>query len=390
MGALNKLTAVQIRAAKPGMKLEDGGGLRFVAKAGGGNWVFRFSLNGRRREMGLGNLRLAEARKERMRWAAEVAAGRDPIIERQRLADIQRDDGEMTFEQALARFFAGYCDRLKSEQAAKNWGSCLRVHVLPKIGRVRIVDLHQRHIHDAIEPIWRTKHVTAGKALQRTRMVIEWARLAGYPVDPFICDAAQHMLGHVHYVKTPIVATSWRDVPAVYRKLDHLIPTHLALRLIMLTAVRGGSARGARFDEIEGDVWTVPAERMKGQRGKTSDFRVPLSLPALELVEICRGQANGSPYLFPSPVTGKPITDVSIEKALNKINEHGRPHGFRSSLRSWVQDTNAASYEVTETALAHVIGNKVERSYARSDLLDQRRILMQNWADHVTSGKEDE
>lgn len=122
---------------------------------------------------------------------------------------------------------------------------------------------------------------------------------------------------------------------------------------------------------------------MKGQRGKVADFRIPLSSAALDVVEQCRNLRR-SDFLFPSPRVNKGVSDVAMAKVLNHLGEEGRTHGFRSSFRMWIQDTEAASYEVAETSLAHLIGNKVERAYARSDLLDKRRVLMQKWADFVT------
>ena len=124
---------------------------------------------------------------------------------------------------------------------------------------------------------------------------------------------------------------------------------------------------------------------MKGREGKAEAFRVPLSVQAQELVSSWMGETDED-YLF-SARKGKPLSDRSVEKALDDIEEDGRPHGLRTAFRSWVQDTEAASYDVAETALGHIIGNKVERSYARSDLLDQRRILMQKWADFVTGAE---
>ncbi|MDX2483439.1 MAG: integrase [Pseudodonghicola sp.] len=262
------------------------------------------------------------------------------------------------------------------------WFSPIQVHVIPKIGKKRLSTIHQRDIHTAIAPIWQTKHETADKALYRTRMVFHDARLMRFPVDPFVCDAARHMLGHVEVVETPISSTPWREIPDLFARLDKPYPSYLALRLIILTETHGTPARGAQFSEIEGDVWTVPAERMKGQLGKVRDFRVPLSTAALDVQATCREYAIND-LLFPSPRIGF-ITQEVLTKTLKQLGEEGRPHGFRSSFRSWVQDTEAASWELAETALSPSIGNKVERSYARSDLLDQRRILMQKWADFVT------
>jgi integrase len=150
---------------------------------------------------------------------------------------------------------------------------------------------------------------------------------------------------------------------------------------MILTAVRMDAARGARPAEFDGDVWTIPADRIKGREGRVSDFRVPLSDEAQRVVE--RMTEFGQPYLFQSPFTPRPVTDAAVEKALREMGEAGRPHGLRTSFRTWCQD-HGISYDVAEAALGHVVGGRVERAYARSDLLDRRRPVMNAWAAHVT------
>ncbi|WP_171178687.1 site-specific integrase [Ruegeria sp. HKCCD8929] len=389
-GGINKLTAVAIKNAPDG-KLEDGGGLRLTKKGAGGKWIYRYSFAKRRREMGLGSypeVSLAEARKQRGYWQHILQGGKDPISERERvradeLTQLAKDDP--LFEDMAVAVFEAIRGGLRGDGTRGRWLSPVKVHVIPKIGRKRLSEIHQTDIRDAIAPIWKTKHETADKALYRTRKIFHQAKLMGYEVDPFTVDAARHMLGHYDQVVTPIVATPWQDIPDLYARLHKPTPVHRSLRWAILTAARGDGVRGARFDEFDGDVWTIPADRMKGQRGKVSDFRVPLSDEALRLLEECKADAV-SDHLFPSPRKGCITVQAQI-KILGKLGEKGRPHGFRTSFRSWVQDTDAASYDVAETALAHVIGNKVERSYARSDLLDKRHILMQKWAEFVTGSE---
>lgn len=154
-----------------------------------------------------------------------------------------------------------------------------------------------------------------------------------------------------------------------------------SLRWIILTAVRSDAARGAQLPEIEDGIWTVPAERIKGIRGKIEDFRVPLTG---ELQTIACEQAEfHSGLMFTGP-RGSAVTSRGLEKHLDRIGERGRPHGFRTSFRTWVQDTDACSFEVAETILGHAINTKVQRAYARSDLLDRRRMVMEAWARFVT------
>lgn len=382
------LTTVSIKNAADG-RHGDGGGLELHKSGNSGKWIWRYSFAGKRREMGLGgwpSVGLAAARKERDRWARVLARGSDPITERKAekaaaLAEIERRDPTL---EALARdVLAARADTLKGGGKAGRWISPLERHVFPRIGRKPVSEIHQSHIKEALAPIWRTKHPTAEKAVHRLRIVFRQGQLMGYNCDPFTVDAAIHMLGHVAHQPEHIPATPWQEVPALFEWLDGRGVSAACLQLMLLTAVRGMAARGARFDEIDGDIWTVPAERMKGRVGRVTDFRVPLTATALDLIEQ-RRQLGGT-LLFPGP-RGKPISDTSLSKFMSENGHEGRPHGFRTSFKTWVQDTDAASYEVSEAILAHVIDGKVQRAYARSDLLERRRPVMQAWADYVTGG----
>jgi integrase len=383
---MGKLTAVAIRKAGPG-RLGDGNGLELHKAEDGGKWVWRYSFGGKRRQMGLGTwpgVSLSEARSERDRWALVLARGRDPITERKAAieaarAEIERDDP--TLETLARDVLESRKATLRNEGRSARWLSPLERHVFPKIGRKPISEVQRHDIKATLSGIWRTKHPTAEKAIQRLRIVFRQGKLMGYDCDPFTVDAAQHMLGAVIHTPEPISATPWQDIPALFARLEHRGTTASCLRFMMLTLVRASGCRGARFDEIEGDVWTVPADRMKGQVGKVRDFRVPLSEAALEIVETRR--ALGGEYLFAGP-RGRPVSDSAVSNYLKHMGEDGRPHGFRTSFRTWVQDTDACPWDVSETILAHVIGGRVERSYARSDMLDRRRPVMQAWADHVT------
>lgn len=205
----------------------------------------------------------------------------------------------------------------------------------------------------------------------------------GMPCDPFTVEQAVERLGEWRHAPVHIASTPWRDVPALYARLANEGPSHLCLRLMILTAVRSDAARGLRFDEVVGDVWTVPASRMKGTEGKVGPFRVPLVPAALAVLEEA-GKAATGPLAF-AGTTGNPVSTTALEKALNALGEAGRPHGFRSSFKDWTRETGLATWEVAETALAHKVSGAVERSYARSDLLDQRREAKTLWAAHVTS-----
>lgn len=382
----NTLTVVKIKKAGDG-KLFDGGGLTLVKSGETGKWVYRYSHLGKRREMGLGSwplVSLAEARDMRDHWARVLAAGNDPITARDtETADAiaQRDRQDPTFAELVDLVFEARKATLRGGGTRGRWRSPLDLYMIPAIGRKRGSDLTARDVADALRPIWRKKFPTAKKAIERTRIVLRSAKRMTFPTDPDIVDSAQEILGAVTHVVEHTPSVSWQDIPALYEALPDTA-AGWCNRWIILTAVRVHSARGACLSEIEDDVWTVPAQRMKGAEGQVRDFRVPLSDPAMEIVE--RARSFGLEYLFPGQKPDRPITDAAVEKCLREMKAGGTPHGFRTSFRTWAQDTEAVSFDVAETALAHSIGNKVTRAYARSDLLDRRRVAMDAWARFVT------
>ncbi|MFC0340705.1 tyrosine-type recombinase/integrase [Paracoccus niistensis] len=381
----NKLTSIGIKKA-PGGVHRDGDGLQLEKAGDGGKWVYRYSHLGKRREMGLGSwptVGLADARRMRDEWKGELAAGRDPITVRkaQRAVEVAaRDRSDPTFAAALELVFDARKASLRGDGTRGKWMSQLTHHVLPSIGHIRIKDLTRHDIVEALKPIWHKMPPTAEKAYVRLHLVLKEAQLMGYDCNPLEAVAASRILGDVRYKPTPFEATPWQKIPDLYAKLGNLV-TENCLRWMILTCVRAHGCVGARFDEIDGDVWTVPAERIKAAEGKAEPFRVPLSSEALRVLE--RLRMTDSPFLF-SQDGRKPIAHNSPATRLTNLKEAGRPHGFRASFRTWVQDTEACSWEVSEMVLGHAVGNKVERAYARSDLLDRRRIVMEAWARHVT------
>jgi integrase len=162
-------------------------------------------------------------------------------------------------------------------------------------------------------------------------------------------------------------------------------PTHLALRLLILTGVRSAPLRHIHLSQIDGDVWTIPAEAMKGRKGATAAFRVPLSREALRCVELAKPFARDG-FLFPGAKAGTVMSDMTLSQHMRRRGMSERPHGFRSSLRDWLAECTDAPHEVAETVLGHVANSKVTRAYLRSDFLEQRRVLMERWADFVTGG----
>ena len=386
MRATNRLSSQFLKTAPVG-KHCDGAGLWFVKREdGGAQWVQRVTVHGRRREMGLGGfpaLTLAEARKQAERWRKLAAAGRDPIKEREAEERAARRE-DITLAILTADAFEARKAELKGDGTAGRWLSPLNIHVLPKLGRVPVTDLDQRDIRDTLAPIWHTKADTARKALNRLSIVMKHAAALGLDVDLQATEKAKALLGKTRHVPKNIPAMDWRDVPDFYASLEEPTLTHLALRLLILTGVRSGPLRKLRLDQIEGDVWTVPAEAMKGRKGATDDFRVPLSAEAKRVIDLARPHARNG-YLFPNTRAGV-ISDMTLSRHMERRGLEARPHGFRTSLRTWLADATDAPHEVAEGMLAHVVDGGVVRAYRRTDFLEQRSKLADRWADHVTGG----
>lgn len=372
--ALNKLTAVEVKAASPG-KYSDGGGLWLVKrKVGGGQWVLRVTVHGRRREMGLGSatdISLRDARTTAAKWRNLAAQEVDPIKQRkkdrrtaQRNLHILTDIATDAFESRKAE--------LKGDGEAGRWFSPLRLHILPRLGKVPVAEIDQTDIRDTLAPIWHSKADTARKALNRLAICLKHGAALGLDVDLQAADKAKALLGAQRHKAVNVPSVPWRDVPAFYASLSDGSLTHLALRLLILTGVRFAPLRFLRLDQIEGDVWTIPGERMKGRKDATPDFRVPLSPEALAILEQASPLAREG-NLFPGVRKGV-ISDATMSRLMERRGMIERPHGFRSSLRDWLAEATETPHEIAETCLGHVVGGTVERAYRGFKFQAQRLI----------------
>jgi integrase len=386
MRATNRLSSQFVKTAPVG-KHCDGAGLWLVKRDdGGAQWVLRVTVHGRRREMGLGGfpaLGLADARKVAERWRNVASAGRDPVKEREAEERAARRE-DISLAVMTADAFESRKAELKGDGTAGRWLSPLTLHVLPKLGRVPVTDLDQRDIRDTLAPLWHLKADTARKAMNRLSIVMKYAAALGLDVDLQATEKAKALLGKSRHVPKNIPAMAWADVPGFYASLEEPTLTHLALRLLMLTGVRSNPLRNIRLDQIEGDVWTVPAEAMKGRKGATEAFRVPLSCEAQRMIDLARPHARNG-FLFSNARQGV-ISDMTLSRMMERRGLDARPHGFRTSLRTWLAETTDAPHEVAETMLGHLVDGGVVRAYRRTDYLEQRAKLMDRWADHVTGG----
>jgi len=377
--AINRLSASGVKTASVG-KHADGGGLWLVKREdGGAQWVLRVTVHGRRREMGLGaypDRSLKEVREVADTWRAVARQGLDPIKERERQRREAARNIHMLADIALDAFESRKAE-LKGDGKAGRWFSPLELHVLPKLGRVPVADIDQKDIRDTLAPIWHTKAATAEKAMSRLTIVLRHAAALGLEVDLQATEKAKALLGRQRHTVTNVPSLPWQDVPAFYQSLGGSI-TELALRLLILTGARSGPLRNIHVEQIDGDVWTIPAEDMKGRKGATKEFRVPLSAEAQRVIAEARKFARDG-FLFPGAKRGV-ISDMTMTALMNRRGMIERPHGFRTSLRVWLAEATNAPHDVAEMCISHMVGSKTVQAYKRTDFLEQRRALMERWA----------
>lgn len=377
-----KLTNRQIKNAEAG-KYQDGRGLFLLKRdKARGFWHFRFSLDGKRPEMGLGawpEVSLAEARDAANAARELVRKGINPIAERKD-SELRRK-GIPTLSECIYDAYEARKASLRGEGKAGRWLSPLEMHVIPKIGSLPVTEIDQNVITEALRPLWRTKYPTADKAIGRINIALEYAVAQGHEVNLNAVKMARILLGDSGHKVEHHPAMPWQEVPAFYQALGAGSTVRRVLAFMILTGGAGRTApvRLARYEQIKGDQWTIPGELMKGMEGKTQDFRVPLNEPALELIETCK-KLTGGEWIFPGP-SGKPITDVMTSRFMKETPY--TPHGFRSTFRDWMAHIGVP-FEIAETAIAHQVGSKVTRAYLRDDYFEKRRVIMHDWAKHLS------
>ncbi|EPG33017.1 hypothetical protein L253_01874 [Brucella abortus 68-3396P] len=333
--------------------------------------------------MGLGSaleVSLKEAREAAEKWRAMVRSNIDPIKERERQKREAARNLHLLKDVAIDAFESRKAE-LKGHGDAGRWFSPLEHHILPKLGKVPVADIDQKDIRDTLAPIWHSKAETARKAINRLAICMRHAAALGLDVDLQATEKARALLGKQRHKAQNIPAMPWQEVPAFYATLTDDSVTHLAMRLLILTGVRSGPLRSIHESQIDGNVWTIPGEAMKGRKDATNDFRVPLTVEAMKVIDIARRHARDG-FLFPNVRSGV-ISDMTLGMFMRRAKLEARPHGFRSSLRDWIAETTDTPHDIAETVLGHTVGGSVERAYRRTDFLEQRRVLMERWANHV-------
>ena len=375
-----RLSAPFVRSAPPGRHCDGNGLYLYVQKSGTRSWIQRLVIRGRKRELGLGSVELvflAEAREQALANRKLARAGGDPLAEKRRLVGIP------TFAEAAERVVEQKRAGWRSAAHGRNWFRTLEIHAFPRIGDVAVSEVTSGDVLEILTPIWHTKGPTARFVHMRVRAVLEWAIAMEWRTDN-PCDRLLHLLGPQHDVVTHHKALPHGQVATAVARVragDSGRVDTLAFEFLVLTAARGAEVRGAVWSEMDQDsgVWTIPASRMKTGR----EHRAPLCGRALEILEAARKLGGGeNPVVFVNE-RGRPLDGKRLNRLLRKHRIAAVPHGFRSSFRDWAAEETDHPRGVVEAALAHVVKNKVEAAYMRSDLFERRRWLMDEWAAYL-------
>ena len=377
---MGKLSAAQIRAlTKPGRYM-DGDGLSLLLTAPRkGDWVLRATINGRRRDIGLGPLdlvKLAEARELASDMRRDIQRGIDPIEERKR----QKIE-ILTFKAAAEKVHTEQKATWKNGKHQDQWIKTLETYAFPKLGDRLVNDIEGPLIREVLLDFWLEKPETARRVKQRIGVVLDWAYANGMRATEAPMRSLSRALPRQPKQDGHFAAMPYEDVPTFLKHLHKRTNVaRLALEFLILTASRSGEVRGTKWAEINLDakLWTVPAERMKV--GK--EHVVPLTDAAIDVLERARPYyAECSDLVFPGRNVLRPMSDMTLLKILRYSKLPFTVHGFRSAFRDWVAEKTSYPGEVAEAALAHSVSNKVEAAYRRTNYLDKRRELMREWSD---------
>ena len=344
-------------------------------------WVQRLTIEGKRTDLGLGPypaVSLAQAREKALDNRSLTKTGGNPLAVKQEEAALSQIP---TFEALARQHIAENSDSWRNAKHRAQWLSSLATYAFPALGSLRVNEITLKPVIEALSPIWTTKPETARRVRQRIRSIMDRAVAMEYLDYNPAGDAINAALARQRRVKAHHPALPYRDLPAALQTVRESTASpsvKLAFQMLALTAGRSGEVRGMTWDEVnlKEAAWTIPGTRMKAGR----PHRVPLSHGAMAVLDEARGLSDGSGLVFPAPRSGGLISDMAFTQLLRRLELHFVPHGLRSSFRDWAAEQTGSPHAVVETALAHTVGNATEAAYFRSDLLDLRRTLMDEWS----------
>ena len=372
MRSIHRLSAIKVGSLKRPGYYADGGSLYLrIAPGGTKGWIFRFGLAGKMRDAGLGTfptVSLVKARKHAEGYRQLVAAGVDPIEVRKEEREAIRlaSAKATTFEQCAKAFIASHESGWRNSEHRSQWSNTLATYVFPVMGKLPVEAIDTTLVLKALEPIWTEKTVTASRVRGRIEAVLNWAKARGYRdgenpaawrghLDQLL-PAKRKVRQVVHHAAMP-----YREIGTLMARLrEETTIASRALEFLILTATRRGETLDARWNEIDlaQAMWVIPAGRMKAAR----EHRVPLSARAIAILKEM-AEVRHNEFVFPGFKQGRSLWRAAPERLLRRLNVDVTSHGFRSTFRDWAAEATRVPREAAELALAHAVGDSVERAY---------------------------
>jgi integrase len=368
------------------------------------SWILRIRIGNERQLIGLGSypqVSLAQAREQAKALTYDAKQGIDLRAQKraQRSAVIAAASKNKTFVECAAAYMEAHSEDYTSAKHRKQWPATLNMYAYPVIGKILISDITMRHVLDVllqdtigkdkqVGKLWYVKTETAKRLLGRIKTVLDYATVNEYRTgnNPAIwkgyletqLPSPSKLSQTNHHTAVPYIDIG--DFMSILRRDENI--SAKALEFLILTAVRSGSVREAEWSEIDLDekLWVIPAANTKTKQ----EHRVPLAPHAIALLKSLPKIA-GNPKLFPS-ARGKALSDMALSQLMRRMKERGElkvaavPHGFRSSFRDWAAEQTSYSDEIRKAASGHTVGDSVHQAYQRTDLLEKRRRLMNEWA----------
>jgi len=392
-----KLSAIGVKKNTRKGKYSDGvNNLYLEIKASGSkSWIFRYTIYGKRKEMGLGAFPAIELKEAR-----EVAAGlykaikadptHDPIIERKKAvakAKLEQQENQVTFKWCAEQFIESKAPEWNNKKSPQQWTNTLTTYAYPFIGDYPVKEINTELIMRVLKPIWTTKTETATRIRGRIENILSWAAVQGYRANdnPALWKGhLENLLPKPNKVKKvkPHKALPYKEINTFISELrSHKTMSAFALEVLILTATRTSEVTGALWQEIDFDagVWAIPADRMKADK----EHSIPLSSRALEIIQQLY-EVRTSEYIFQGGRVGKGLSNAAMDKLLQVSMKYDvTVHGFRSTFRDWTAEETTYPNELCEMAMAHTIKNQAEAAYRRGDMLKKRMQLMEDWQKYI-------
>jgi len=368
-----RLTAVHVKNLTVPGRYGDGNGLYLIVDPSGAKrWVLRVMVDGKRKDIGLGGLKvvsLADARAAALAMHSEIRSGKDPVAERR---SARRTIP--TFDEAATALHKDLLPTWKNDKHGQQWINTVKTYA---IGTPEILAV--------LQPIWLIKPETASRVKQRLHAIFDWAKASGFctgenPVDGVVRGLPKQNSPDEHHGALP-----YDQVGAFVQRLrdgPNGVNAKLGFELLILTATRTSEVLEAKWSEfdLKAATWTIPAERMKANK----EHRVPLTQRCLDILAEAAKLKRNDDYVFPGRDPGKPLSNMAFLQIVKRMKLDITPHGFRSAFRDWAAETTNYPNDVCEQALAHTVKNKVEAAYKRTDHFERRVALMNDWARYAT------